>query len=118
MSSSYYGIFLNHIYVQCASNCFPIFNVFIDWRLSFHVRKILFYLFPPSELNMTDSLWNFRMDYTINMVKIDSIVLGDLFGVKNTNKLLIYIHIYSNIEHYINKDYKVMYKVINIIVKT
>ena len=27
--------------VTCASHCFPIFDVFIDWRLSFYVCKIL-----------------------------------------------------------------------------
>ena len=27
--------------VLCASHCFPIFNVFIDWRSSYHVHKNL-----------------------------------------------------------------------------
>ena len=27
-------------YIPCASHSFPIFNVFIDWKSSYHVRKI------------------------------------------------------------------------------
>ena len=51
-----YQYLKKYIFAVCASHYFPISNVFIDRRLSCHVRKILYYLLSCSELNMTDSL--------------------------------------------------------------
>ena len=45
-------------FLQCASHCFPIYNVFIEWWLSCHVRKILFYLLSSSKMSVTNSLPN------------------------------------------------------------
>ena len=45
--------------IPCASGCFPIIKVCIDWRSSYHVRKILFYLPSRSENNERHTVFLF-----------------------------------------------------------